>query len=667
MQSLEDDRVVIFCGAGISMGAGLPSYVGLVKHCYDELGELQPKKNSSEWLWPDRMLGGLEGKFGPAQVRKAVYERLTAAPTTLDMHRAILRLARLRGQTGIRLVTTNFDTLFEQAQKKWQFGKDLHSGPVLPIPRNDKAVSWRSVVYLHGRLDEANGNDHLVLTSADFGRSYLTDAWAARFVARLFSDFTVLFIGYSLNDPVLRYMTDAFAAENTSSRLTAKRAPAYIFVPHKGKAPPDPTPYKHRNLRPIFYTETKDHRHLRNTVVEWADAREDYLKSTSRLIARIAPKKPAAITPSDVASLVWAVCGRPADAGRGARTFAELAKRPPIEWLDEFERRETNLLDEHAATTEVAQANGDELPLPPTLIVGQLFPLVRDASQSDLSPQSAQIAIWLAKHIGEYGFASRVIQKLASRRALHPFLLSQIRRALKDTHPIKPGLAKLWGLIASTASDTLAWGRSFPFGLKIPTTLDAGNGSLAFKVDLLAALTPSITLAQPYQASRLGLAATEEGEEDKARGLRLSEVADAKVVIPGADQVSLLVQRLIATGGSSEFLASLLPELTNLLRRSTDLFALTEHLSEAFDLSVIHRPSIVPHDQNRGYEEWTQLITLAWHGWLHLDGSAPEQSRRAIGDWLMSDAPIVRRLGIAALTEAQSFTAREKMEHLLNA
>ncbi len=100
------------------------------------------------------------------------------------------------------------------------FGQDLHSGPILPIPRNDRIVSWKSIAYLHGRLDPSGvANDQLVLTSADFGRAYLTDGWAARFVTRLFSDFTVLFIGYSLNDPVLRYMTDAFAAEDSLSRF----------------------------------------------------------------------------------------------------------------------------------------------------------------------------------------------------------------------------------------------------------------------------------------------------------------------------------------------------------------------------------------------------------------------------------------------------------------
>lgn len=455
-------------------------------------------KKAPEWLWPDRMLGSLEGKFGRAQVRDAVHRCLSAAPTSLDMHKAILRLAKLRGETGVRLVTTNFDTLFEQARTEWQFGKDLHSGPILPIPRNDKVVTWRSVVYLHGRLDEVGANEHLVLTSADFGRSYLTDAWAARFVARLFSDFTVLFIGYSLNDPVLRYMTDAFAAENSSSRVASKRSPAYIFVPHKGKGDADESPYRHRNLRPIFYRQTKDHRHLRNTIVAWADAREDYLKSTLGLIARIAPKRPSTINPSDVANLVWAVCGRPTDAGHGAKAFADMKKRPPIEWLDEFERREVDILAAHKKAVEATQVEGDDLPPYPQLVIEPLFPRAHDARLAQLPPQSVHLARWLAQHIDDYGLATRVIQKLANKRFLHPFLMDRIRQSLREGGDVKPGLTKLWKLITSTSDDTLALGRLFPFELKVPETLAAGDDALAFKVDLLSALRPSVSLAQPF-------------------------------------------------------------------------------------------------------------------------------------------------------------------------
>ena len=40
----------------------------------------------------------------------------------------------------------------------------------------------------------------MVLTDADFGRAYLTEGWARRFLVELFRSFTVLFVGYSHND-----------------------------------------------------------------------------------------------------------------------------------------------------------------------------------------------------------------------------------------------------------------------------------------------------------------------------------------------------------------------------------------------------------------------------------------------------------------------------------
>jgi hypothetical protein len=227
VQDLEDDRVVIFCGAGISMGAGLPSYTGLVAHCYRELTHPLPEDGRSDWDWPDRMLGALESRYSADHVRAIVTARLSRRPRDLTLHRAILRLARLRRRDGLRLVTTNFDTYFEKAGRSLGLRYDWHAGPILPIPRNDRAASWRSLVYLHGRLGDAPTHQ-LVLTSADFGRAYLTDAWAARFIGRLFADFTVLFIGYSLNDPVLRYMPHAkrksFSPRGVSEKMKKGKA-----------------------------------------------------------------------------------------------------------------------------------------------------------------------------------------------------------------------------------------------------------------------------------------------------------------------------------------------------------------------------------------------------------------------------------------------------------
>ena len=62
IQDLEDDRVVLFCGAGISRGAGLPDYNGLVRDAYDAMGVAPPSKRDQQWIWPDRLLGDPEAR-----------------------------------------------------------------------------------------------------------------------------------------------------------------------------------------------------------------------------------------------------------------------------------------------------------------------------------------------------------------------------------------------------------------------------------------------------------------------------------------------------------------------------------------------------------------------------------------------------------------------------
>jgi len=59
-------------------------------------------------------------------------------------------------------------------------------------------------VYLHGCVGRNEAN--FVLTDADFGRAYLTEGWATRFLQGLFQQYTVLFIGYSHDDTVINYL-----------------------------------------------------------------------------------------------------------------------------------------------------------------------------------------------------------------------------------------------------------------------------------------------------------------------------------------------------------------------------------------------------------------------------------------------------------------------------
>ena len=150
---------------------------------------------------------------------------------------------------GVRLVTTNFDNRFVDAG----VGEGrINAAPKFPVP---KAHNWSSVVHLHGRIlkgDENSGLD-LVLTAADFGRAYLTERWASRFVTELFREFAVVFVGYSLDDRVMTYLVDALAAE--IARGAGYRA-AYAFAPYDGCAcsrEDTERTWHAKNVKPILY------------------------------------------------------------------------------------------------------------------------------------------------------------------------------------------------------------------------------------------------------------------------------------------------------------------------------------------------------------------------------------------------------------------------------
>ena len=112
----------------------------------------------------------------------------------------------------VRIVTTNFDLLFDTAARDL-FAKqpDLFKAPALPLGRE-----FIGIVHVHGRLDQPQG---MVLTDADFGRAYLTDGWASRFLVELFRSTTVMFVGYSHDDTVMKYLARALPESDAGRRF----------------------------------------------------------------------------------------------------------------------------------------------------------------------------------------------------------------------------------------------------------------------------------------------------------------------------------------------------------------------------------------------------------------------------------------------------------------
>ena len=131
-----------------------------------------------------------------------------SAPNAL--HKDLLRL--FRAVERIRLVTTNFDTHFETASSEL-FGAnpEVYRAPALPL-----GGDFSGIVHVHGALSRARD---LVLTDADFGRAYLTEGWARRFLVEVFRKYTVLFVGYSHDDLVMNYLARALPAEGDARRF----------------------------------------------------------------------------------------------------------------------------------------------------------------------------------------------------------------------------------------------------------------------------------------------------------------------------------------------------------------------------------------------------------------------------------------------------------------
>jgi hypothetical protein len=192
-------RLVLFAGAGVSLDApsNYPTFLKLAR----EIGGTAYPKPDNEPV--DRYLGRLQ------QQGLAVHERVRQRLSLPDsrpnhLHKSIVRL--FGSSESIRIVTTNFDDHFRGAATEvFGHAPEIYRAPALPL-----GDDFKGIIHLHGSVRDDERT--LVLTDADFGRAYLTQGWARRFVQRLFAEFLVLFVGYSHQDLPLLYLARGISA-----------------------------------------------------------------------------------------------------------------------------------------------------------------------------------------------------------------------------------------------------------------------------------------------------------------------------------------------------------------------------------------------------------------------------------------------------------------------
>ncbi len=438
LEAQENHNLVFFCGAGISYPAGLPLFSKLVDDVYDALAET-PDELEQQALKSnlyDRVLGLLEARLqgdNPNSqnlvMREIIKQLIIPDGANLDTHKALLELS-ITTNSCHRIVTTNADNAFQLALPATEEYTD--AAPKLPVPKGHK---WSSIVHLHGIINEKYDpeGENLVFTSGDFGSAYLTERWASKFVTELFLNFTVVFIGYSIDDPVMRYITDAIAAEKRKGGLLFNEA--YVIA----ESPPSKRVkakelWKSKGVVPILYSKgNKYHSNLHKTLIAWAKYVRSGLSSKKAFLQREASIPP--ISANDNTEPVRRVIDvirersntQSTDiTGVMANVFSNLNPVPPIDWLPVFENN--NLLEVPALSDSLAMVDQNLL----------------SRNLKHPSKISQHLWTWLARHIETKELIEWVILRGG---CLHPHFKWLVTNQLNDSVPKEVKL--FWRLITS--------------------------------------------------------------------------------------------------------------------------------------------------------------------------------------------------------------------------
>lgn len=362
-------KVLFLAGAGVSMGdpARLPDFSQLVRKVYEEVdpsvrpfldekcasdeecasdekcanatatpkcADLTPEQRAEVSRFHrgdlDVTLGLLERRLegedprAPSAIRAAVRKLLPSKNPT-PAHRALMRLSDRGDATAI--LTTNFDLLFERCRRRP--GQNRPTYGIGGMPRPSTRTTFTGIFHVHGVLSKPPRQpSDILLTDRDFGEHYYRRRFVPDFLYDVSRLYSLVLVGYSADDPPMRYLLNAIAADTLRF---PDLQPRYIFV--GGADALKLSDLKGRGLIPIPYSNTNNHEELTQTLKRWASiaplhASQVRLRSLIRRAVRVHPDKAS----SSARDLVSHLLKRSTDTER--RDLANVAGRTGhVSWL----------------------------------------------------------------------------------------------------------------------------------------------------------------------------------------------------------------------------------------------------------------------------------------------------------------------------------------------
>ena len=670
LQAHEDGKVVFFCGAGISYPAGLPDFKELVIKLYGNTRRTEDQKQAIESEQFDIAINLLESDAvgGRKAVREKLFEILQPEWSSLDdnataTHKALLTLGKTREGQMLRLVTTNFDRIFEkviseEAEKKKREEKEKrYQASLLPVPKNH----WDGLVYLHGLLPpdlDSRKLDQLVVSSGDFGLAYFTERWAARFAIELFRNYIVCFVGYSINDLVLRYIIDA-------DRLRGEVSPKiFAFVSYSsGEKEKQEKQWGSKNVQPILYSEDEEHSYLHRTLHSWS---EIYQHGKESIVESLAKRDPFLSNEKDdfVGRMLWALSD---PNGLPARRFAELKPTPGLNWLEPLSEDRYRHDDLDLFGVPQKSTHDNEIPFsfvkrPSPYDKAPFMSLVNQGSSDvELDRVMWHLGHWLIRHLDDPNlvlwvarqggllhnrFALLVQQQLQKfdklEKEKNQEELEQIRAASPKAIPGHL-MRTLWGLILSGRLKQFANHHNYTLSSWFKHFNLAGLTPY-LRVEIRKILTPQIKIEKPFTREHI--------QSGADAPQYMSDLVNVEIVLAG-DSVHHALKRRKSNPEWESALPDLLADFNVLLRDALNLMRETGEAEDLKDRSYFDQPSISEHPQNRTFNDWTALIDLTRDAWLATAKKDTEQARLIADGWLKTPYPLFKRLAFFAATERE--------------
>ena len=604
LDALRDNNLVVFAGAGVSMGkpACLPNFCSLTKVIAERSNKVRDEKENLE-----QFLGRLhDDGVEIYDIAKKVLSPEGLKPTSL--HQDLLRLYHKDGP--VHLVTTNFDILFEEAAGGlFNDTPPVFCAPALPLGRK-----FNGIVHVHGSIANA---DEMILTDTDFGRAYLNEGWARRFLVELYNNFTILFVGYSHSDTVMNYLVRALPPQREGLQR-------YALV---RKSIADHRRWKHLKIETIPYPQydENDHSELDKAISKLADYVRRGMVGWQREISAIADKPPQELNEEDEGIIAHAL-----EDETKTEFFTKSASHPDwIEWLDKR---------------------------------GRLTPLF---GTGQLQHSDRNLSWWLVNRYLENHPKLMFLLISRHRTRLHPTFWEHIARKIGSSDETLSDTAMLsqWiALLLSTA----------------PEDGETPDGSYVFTSNLLAMIAQRCI---PYKMieevllifdamirSRLLIEENHylprgETEED----LEIREAFQISLDVPLVGEydelnkvweerlrpnlpkiAQRLLERVIRCLENQYFFHRTLGRATRLLERASTL-----------------RSAIESHDQNVRGHDTDVVIDVARECLDWLATHEPNVAAQWCNRLAKSDSPLQRRLAVHSLSKRKDLTPDKKIQWLL--